>query len=315
MTVEINKNGFIETDLHKKSTAKVQYLLPSSCHPGHVTKNIPYSLAYRLLRICSNKPTFKTRLEELRQDLLLRSYKPKIIDDAFKRVLQIDRNEAIKRVSKTKKENTPLVTTYHPLMPSVSNIVKKHWKVMTDESPALKKCFDKPSMICYKRHQNLRDMLVRAKLPKKHSSRRVIKGFKSCGELCKMCSFTPHGVTKRHTCVQTSKSYDINSSLNCKTSGVIYRITCNKCPKFVYIGETGRPVKQRFYEHHRDVIQKDTSKPAGNHFNTKGHSEANMCIIVLEGVLPKNDTLLRKRRENYWINLYQYVEFGANFRS
>ena len=70
--------------LHKKATTKVQYLLPSSCHPGHITKNIPYSLAYRLLRICSNNQTFRTRLEQLRHDLLSRSYKPKIIDDALK---------------------------------------------------------------------------------------------------------------------------------------------------------------------------------------------------------------------------------------
>ena len=147
MVVRINENGFIETDLYKKETAKVQYLLPSSCHPGHITKNIPYSLAYRLLRICSNQETFRIRLEQLRQDLLTRSYKPRIIDEAFKRIEQIERKDAIKRVSKTKDENTALVTTYHPLMPPISKIVKKHWRVMTEESPSMKRCFNKPSVI------------------------------------------------------------------------------------------------------------------------------------------------------------------------
>ena len=147
MVVTINENGFLETDLHRKDTTKVQYLLPSSCHPGHKTKNIPYSLAYRLLRICSNKESFNVRLEQLKQDLLSRSYKPKIIDDAFKRVFQIHGNEAIKRVSKTKSSDTVLVTTYHPLMPSISKIVKKHWTVMTDESLMMERCFDKPSVV------------------------------------------------------------------------------------------------------------------------------------------------------------------------
>ena len=73
MQVTINREGFIQTDLFKKDTAKCQYLLPSSCHPAHITRNIPYSLAYRLLRICSSEQDFNKRIEELRQDLLSRN--------------------------------------------------------------------------------------------------------------------------------------------------------------------------------------------------------------------------------------------------
>ena len=87
--------------------------------------------------------------------------------------------------------------------------------------------------------------------------RRTINGFKSCGELCKMCAFSPQGITKKHTCKYTGESQGINSPINCKTPGVIYQITCNKCPDFIYIGETGRPVKQRFSEHYRDATNKD----------------------------------------------------------
>ena len=158
-------------------------------------------------------------------------------------------------------------------------------------------------------------MLVRAKLPPKRGPRRTIKGFKSCGELCKLCPFTPKDLTRKHICKHTGESYDINSPMNCKTLGVIYRITCEKCPKFVYIGETGRPFKQRFSEHYRDAHRKDETKPCGKHFSLPGHSETNMSAIAIEQVLPKNDTLLRKRRENYWINLYHAVDFGGNTRS
>ena len=104
---------------------------------------------------------------------------------------------------------------------------------------------------------------------------------KSCGELCKLCSFTPRGITKRHTCQHTGQTFEINSPINCKTLGVIYRITCNKCPHFVYIGETGRPLKQRFSEHYRDASQKDETKPCGKHFGLPGHSEANMSAIAM----------------------------------
>ena len=186
---------------------------------------------------------------------------------------------------------------------------------MTEESAAMKKCFDRPSLVSYKRHKNLRDMLVRAKLPPKRGPRRVLNGFKSCGELCKMCIFSPHGTTKKHMCRYTGESYEINAPINCRTSGVIYRITCAKCPEFVYIGETGRPMKTRFCEHFRDATNKDITKPCGKHFNLPGHSEADISVIAFEQVLPKDDTQLRKRRETYWINRYRSVEYGANFRS
>ena len=86
--VSIDEDGYIQTDLYKKPTSVAQYLMPSSCHPSHITRNIPYSLAYRLLRICSKKEKFEQRLEELRKDLFSRGYKPKIVHDAFERVKQ-----------------------------------------------------------------------------------------------------------------------------------------------------------------------------------------------------------------------------------
>ena len=46
-------DGKVLTDLYRKETDRNQYLLPSSCHPAHVSDNIPYSLALRIVRICS----------------------------------------------------------------------------------------------------------------------------------------------------------------------------------------------------------------------------------------------------------------------
>ena len=53
MRIWVDENGVIQTDLFVKAKAKNQYLLPSSNHPSHICKNIPYSLAYRIKRICS----------------------------------------------------------------------------------------------------------------------------------------------------------------------------------------------------------------------------------------------------------------------
>ena len=38
-----------------------EYLLVSSCHPQHTKRAIPFSLALRLRRICSNPDNYKLR--------------------------------------------------------------------------------------------------------------------------------------------------------------------------------------------------------------------------------------------------------------
>ena len=70
------KNGKFETDLYRKPTDRCMYLLPSSCHPPSTTKSIPYSLAYRLIRICSEPDVLTKRLAELKDLLLSRDYRP-----------------------------------------------------------------------------------------------------------------------------------------------------------------------------------------------------------------------------------------------
>ena len=48
LMVSVDKKGFIQTDLYRKETDCIQYLLPSSCHPAHITKKhtIFISLSY-----------------------------------------------------------------------------------------------------------------------------------------------------------------------------------------------------------------------------------------------------------------------------
>ena len=52
--------GIIETDSH-------QYFLSSSCHPFYFKKDISYSQALRLNRICSNNEYFDERCNDLRK--------------------------------------------------------------------------------------------------------------------------------------------------------------------------------------------------------------------------------------------------------
>ena len=100
LTVTIDK-GKITTDLYKKPTDVPSALLPSSAHPGHVSPNLVFSMAFRLLRICSSPELFENRLGELKNTVLIpRGYKYSVIKAAFDKVRKITRTEALKKTDK-----------------------------------------------------------------------------------------------------------------------------------------------------------------------------------------------------------------------
>jgi len=54
-------------------------------------------------------------------------------------------------------------------------------------------------------------------------------------------------------------------------AGVIYRLDCNDCDA-VYVGETGRQVKDRMREHQSDILKSKPVSKVYRHVNASGHS-------------------------------------------
>ena len=144
------KNGKLITDLYKKPTDRCQYLLPSSCHPAHIPQNIPFSLCYRLVRICSEPHALEKKFKELRSLLISRDYRPKVIDSAIEKAKKLDRNEALKRVPKKKNYRVVFVLDFNPCLPSIPKIVQSAWRVMTQD-PLMQKVFAEPMMVAFRR--------------------------------------------------------------------------------------------------------------------------------------------------------------------
>ena len=94
------EDGQIVVDLYKKLTDKKLYLLPYSCNPLEATKSIPFSLALRITRICTNPDTREKHFGELKKMLLDRHYKSSMIDSSIRRARQIPRDKALQRVAK-----------------------------------------------------------------------------------------------------------------------------------------------------------------------------------------------------------------------
>ena len=306
------RDGQIETDLYRKPTDRCQYLLPSSCHPSHVTKNIPYSLALRLVRICSQSTDLHKRLNELKSLLYSRGYPSKVIENAVTRALAVPRSQALQEISKQPQNRVVFATEYHPALPSYSDILKKSWKIMVRD-PYLSKVYPKPPMIAYRqpRQSSLRQILVKSKIPPLHE-KRTKKGFKKCNKPnCNTCPFVSNQSVVKSSA--TNFTLVINQPVDCESENVIYCISCNKSScKFVqYVGETKRPLKKRFSDHCYYVKKPDLTQPIGFHFNLPGHSISNMKICIIEQCTHKSD-LYRKQREEYFITKFNTKYDGLN---
>ena len=139
------KNGEIETSIFRKDTDRNQYLLPSSCHPRQTTQAIPYSLATRVVRICSNLQKRDQELEKLKNLLLERDYKHETIDRAIAKAKLIPRTELLKPKPPKKKSSRPVFAVeFDPRLPEIPPSQAKHWRSMVARDPYLKKVFPEP---------------------------------------------------------------------------------------------------------------------------------------------------------------------------
>ena len=78
-----------------------------------------------------------------------------------------------------------------------------------------------------------------------------------------------------------------------------------------YIGETKRILKFCLADHRGYISNQDLTQATGEHFNSAGHSLADLSIIILEKVR-SNDDLYRKEREKYFIRKFNTFYGGLN---
>ena len=259
------KEGNMTTDLYSKPTDKHQYLSPSSCHPKHCFKSIPFSQAIRVKRICSTVETTKQRLEDLRHHLKRRGYNDKVIESGFSKASEINRNDLLEYKEKKINKRVPLILTYHPSLEKISGIIRHHWKEI-EKSETLAKLFPEPPVVAFRRPKSIKDTLVRAAVSRPSST---VGQCKPCGDKrCKCCLQLQHAQVFHSK--TTGKEYNIFCNVNCKTPNVVYLLDCHVC-RSQYVGESVQPFNKRMNGHRSDLTKK-TLLPVSQHFVSPGHS-------------------------------------------
>ena len=283
------ENGRIEIDLYRKESNRNPFILPDSCHSKMVTRNIPFSLSLRIVRICTNSATRDTRLQELKTLLTERKYSPSLVDSAISRAKAIPRKKAILQVKKKDASKRPIFALkYDPRLPAIPSLMAKHWRSMKTQSKYLGQVFPQPPLTAYRRQNNIQNMIIKSKVaePQKLHPKRNIKGMFKCGKACTACPFIKEG---KNIKIDNTSKWHLNKTFSCKNYNIIYLIFCEKerCRENIYIGETGKSLERRLANHRGYVVNNMTDRATGAHFNLPGHSLADLKITILEQVKKK----------------------------
>ena len=90
-----------------------------------------------------------------------KDYKLNIVNECIRKARAIPRSEALRDVVKEVTTPRPVfVVLFDPRMPSIGNIVTKHWRTMVNTDPYLHEVFPAPPLTAYKVNRNLGTFLI-----------------------------------------------------------------------------------------------------------------------------------------------------------
>ena len=282
-------NNRIQTSIHYKETDTHNYLHYTSFHPRHCKQAIPYSQFLRLRRICSNDVDFSEKAEEMLTFFKQRGYPEPQLHNDLQRVTTISRDEALSpaRLNVNNVDRVPLVLTYHPFNTVTRKILLENFNILSTD-PETRGIFPEPPLVSYRRDKNLRDFLVHST---SGSQRPLDAGSFPCRRpRCQTCQY----ITSQTVLHGPKRSHTIQNRFTCQSENVVYCITCRRCTT-MYIGETGRRLRERFGEHLRSIRNRSPVLPVAEHFNSANHTIDEIRVCGVKQCSGSNTS--RKRRE------------------
>jgi hypothetical protein len=274
-------------------------------------------------RICTKDVDFKRESDSLFQAYLKRGYPPELLKQHQSRSALLTQAELLKTTTKEKNDRQVLVMKYNPDNPDVKQLIRKCWPIL-HTNRALWSLFKEEPMVAYRRQKNLKDYLVKAKIdyPPTVIPRQVyqLKNTTCPVITCKYCKLLNKKWTLTSSFMQTNHRVRIGCRISCRTTNVVYTITCQKC-KLQYVGETKRELRRRMYEHVRSIEQFGKpgiqATPVADHFNHDCKRPAKLQFQIVETIradpTKESTTNLRRKRETFWILTLRTLEpMGMN---
>ncbi len=321
IAVEISNQG-LRLSNYQKPTDKRTLLSANSSHPTHIKKSIPYSVALRMRRLCSEETDFHQALIDQAWVLLGRGYTEEWIVDGFSRAVEKTREEALQKSKRNEntKNTVRLVTNFDP------NIdVEKAFRKVRKEKRALSQTSNGTHLnevhlqLAFRNAPNLRRLLVNKDPKEDEVSPERFEGFSKCQGGCILCKdvkdvFPIKKVPQifvNSLSAGEAKKRELQEmkilTASCATTNLVYFAGCLQCGAF-YIGETGDTFKSRCSRHRplngdRESCLKDGPNKNWSelrrHFATENHQ--GFWVAPLAVFAPDAPPGLRKKKEAAWI--------------
>ena len=322
-TVHMESDGSIWTDLYTKPTDSHNYLNYQSAHPIHLKRSLPYSQLLRLRRICTHTKDFLKHSGMILFHFDRRGYPRDLLQKALDKALSKSREDLLPdRVhTTTNQPNQPFVLTtqYSPHYTALQETVRKNWDLLT-RSSTTKRLAETKIVTGYRRPKNIRDILVKAKISAKKPKTNPPKPNSQTRNCCirKNCNYCPLlDVSGKIVSHYSGRSYTTKSNVTCKSSNLIYCISCMKCG-VQYVGQTKNRLMDRFQGHNQSIKDNDPRSEVARHFNLPSHEgKRDMKIHILDFIFANPNSemgkALRDTIEFHWIHrLHTVIPMGLN---
>ena len=141
LSITLNQNCRLETDIFYKETNSHDYLNYFSHHPEHTKQNIPYNLAKKIIVFVSDEKKMNERFSELKAWLLSCSYPLAFIEKAF------FNDKLVGPAPKKGEIAIPFVSTHYSNFDSKSIFITANSLLSNVKDKKFKKIFDKYKVI------------------------------------------------------------------------------------------------------------------------------------------------------------------------
>lgn len=274
---------FKETDTHS-------LLFKTSFHPTHTYKGLIKSQLIRFQRICTQDSDFMGAVNTLFAALKNRGY----CRSFLRRCLRTFRN----RKPASEKDFIPLITTFSSASRLLNNKFKGNFREIIENSGLL----DNHQVIsAYRRNKNLKDYLVRAKLPPIQPKRST----NILSDTLVKLEYVQNRINKT--------IYKVTQIFTPQTCNCVYIIFCSQCGT-QYIGETKNSISTRMTQHRYNIRhKKETHTLLVKHFISHGWQSLRVAGIQSNSGWTVGQ---RKKRERQWIHRLNTKEpWGLNMKN
>ena len=204
---------------------------------------------------------------------------------------------------------------YTPPPPSpLKSVVDKNWDLL-GKSCTTHTIYREQVIGAFKRPKNLRDYLVKAKLPpEKQALSQVAKNMCPHPNSCRDCpKLNTNG---RILCSASGRTYMSRYNTCCSSSNLIYCITCKQCG-IQYVGQTKCELKERFSAHFLKISKYDPQSEITRHFNSEFHKglddvQIHIVDFIYTAPVSAKAKFLRVLEFNWIQRLHTNAPMGLN---